>query len=136
MLVWTDPAIPASVNLPVIIPYGPIVESTNVSLLCVAMGTPTPTLSLYVNGQLMRRDDRRLISYPLINVQRNLTSVGCYATNGYGKDAQSAQSTIQTLVRCKSNNNSNYNGYHKYKKANFQCHKRKSLPRNKIKLNS
>ncbi|XP_015790397.1 Ig-like and fibronectin type-III domain-containing protein 1 [Tetranychus urticae] len=101
VLVWTDPAIPASVNLPLIIPAGPVVEGTNITILCVAMGTPMPVLSLYVNGQLKRREERRHISFQLANVDRNLSSIGCYAANGFGKDAQSAQSTIQVLVRFK-----------------------------------
>lgn len=38
LLVWTDPAIPASVNLPVIIPNGPIIEGHNATALCVTSG--------------------------------------------------------------------------------------------------
>lgn len=38
LLVWTDPAIPASVNLPMIIPNGPVIEGHNATVLCVALG--------------------------------------------------------------------------------------------------
>lgn len=44
ILVWTDPAIPASVNLPVTIPAGPIIEGHNLTALCICSGNPTPTL--------------------------------------------------------------------------------------------
>ena len=101
-LVWTDPAIPASVNLPVIIPAGPITEDSNVTFMCIGVGIPTPTLSMLINGQIVMREERRHISLTIIGVKRNLTSVSCYASNGFGKDAQSAQSSLEIRVRCKS----------------------------------
>lgn len=102
-LVWTDPAIPASVNLPVIIPAGPIIEGSNVTFMCIGVGTPTPTLSLLLNGQEVMRQERRHISLTVLNVRRNLTSVSCYATNGFtnGRSSQAAQSTLELRVRFK-----------------------------------
>jgi hypothetical protein len=44
LLVWTDPAIPASVNLPLIIPNGPIFEGQNTTALCVATGKQSISL--------------------------------------------------------------------------------------------
>ena len=101
ILVWTDAAIPATVNLPVIIPAGPVVEGSNITVLCVATGTPIPLVSVYVNGYLQKKEERRHLSYTINNVSRNLTSVTCFASNGYGRDAQSAQSSIEIRVRCK-----------------------------------
>ena len=101
ILVWTDPAIPASVNLPVIIPSGPITEDSNVTFMCIGIGIPTPTLAMLINGQVVTRDDRRHLSLTVIGVKRNLTTVSCYASNGIGKDTQSAQSSLEIRVRCK-----------------------------------
>ncbi|RWS04782.1 Ig-like and fibronectin type-III domain-containing protein C25G4.10-like protein, partial [Dinothrombium tinctorium] len=101
VLVWTDPAIPAAVNIPVIIPAGPIVEGSVITVMCVGMGIPTPTVSLYVNGFLMKKDSRRHIALTIPNVQRNLTSITCVAVNGYGKDRKTAQSTLEVRVRYK-----------------------------------
>lgn len=102
VLVWTDPAIPASVNLPVIIPAGPIVEDSNVTFMCIGVGIPTPIISMLINGQVVMREERRHISLTIIGVKRNLTSVSCYASNGFGRDAQSAQSSLEIRVRCKN----------------------------------
>lgn len=101
ILVWTDPAIPASVNLPVIIPSGPITEDSNVTFMCIGIGIPTPTLAMLINGQVVSRDERRHLSLTVIGVKRNLTTVSCYASNGIGKDTQSAQSSLEIRVRCK-----------------------------------
>jgi hypothetical protein len=101
-LVWTDPAIPASVNLPIIIPAGPIIEGSNVTFMCIGIGTPTPILSLLINGHVVVKQERRHISLTVINVKRNLTSVSCYASNGFtGRRTQAAQSSIEIRVRYK-----------------------------------
>lgn len=111
LLVWTDPAIPASVNLPVIIPNEPVIEGHNATALCVASGTPAPTLSIYVNGLLVRREERRHLTFTMTNIKRNMSTVTCYAINGYGPDMQSSQSTLELKVRCKYHLNCflNYN---------------------------
>ena len=100
LLVWTDPAIPASVNLPVTIPTGPIIEGHNLTALCVCSGNPTPTLSIYINGVLVKREEKRHLTYTITNVQRQVSSITCYAINGYGNDQQSSQSTLEVKVRC------------------------------------
>lgn len=103
-LVWTDPAIPASVNLPVIIPAGPIIEGNNVTFMCIGVGTPAPTLSLLLNGQVALRQERRHIALTVIGVKRNLTQVSCYATNGFSRtksSSEAAQSSLEIRVRFK-----------------------------------
>lgn len=104
VLVWTDPAIPASVNLPIIIPAGPVVENSNVTFMCIGVGTPTPVLSMLVNGQVVVKEERRHISLTVPYIKRDMTTVSCYATNGFGKDAQSAQSSLEIRVRCELKN--------------------------------
>lgn len=98
VLVWTDPAIPASVNLPVIIPAGPIYEGSNVTFMCIGIGTPPPYLSMFLNGHEVMREERRHITLTVISVQRNLTSVSCFASNGFGSGAQS---TLELRIRFK-----------------------------------
>ena len=82
ILVWTDPIIPASVNLPVTIPAGPIIEGHNLTALCVCSGNPTPTLSVYINGVLVKREEKRHLTYTVNNIQRQVSSITCYAING------------------------------------------------------
>ena len=109
LLVWTDPIIPASVNLPVTIPAGPIIEGHNLTALCVCSGNPTPTLSIYINGVLVKREEKRHLTYTITNVQRQVSSITCYAINGYGNDMQSSQSTLEVKVRFKPIINMNNN---------------------------
>lgn len=99
IIVWTNPAIRASVQLPVVIPAGPIMEGSNVTFMCVAMGIPMPTLSLFVNGQLVVKREFRHVAYSIANVNRSLSSVACHAVNGIGQDTQSAQSSLLLRVR-------------------------------------
>lgn len=53
VLAWTDAAIPAYVNLPLIAPIGPIREGSNITVACLGYGVPTPNTSIYINGQLL-----------------------------------------------------------------------------------
>lgn len=91
VMVWTDPAVPALVHSPVIIPAGQILEGTNVTILCIGVGIPVPTTSVFVNGKLMKKEKQRHVAYTLVRIRRNITNVGCYADNGYGFGAQSSQ---------------------------------------------
>ncbi|CAG9788518.1 unnamed protein product [Diatraea saccharalis] len=50
LLAWTDPAYPAYVEPPTINPVNLVVEGSSMTILCIAMGTPTPTISLYISG--------------------------------------------------------------------------------------
>jgi len=126
-LVWTDPAIPASVNLPVIIPAGPIIEGSNVTFMCIGLGTPTPVLSLLLNGQVVMKQERRHIALTVVGVKRNLTSVSCYASNGFsinkGSDQQAAQSSLEIRVRFKPSITSSSNNVHVIKNSptRLQC---------------
>ncbi|XP_023234906.1 Ig-like and fibronectin type-III domain-containing protein 2 [Centruroides sculpturatus] len=106
VMVWTDPAVPALVHAPVIIPAGQILEGLNVTILCIGVGIPVPTTSVFVNGKLMKKEKQRHVAYTLVRIQRNITNVGCYADNGYGYGAQSSQDirvgfkpTVETITK-------------------------------------
>ncbi|KAF9805949.1 hypothetical protein SFRURICE_004161 [Spodoptera frugiperda] len=49
LLAWTDPAYPAYVEPPSVNPVNLVVEGSSMTILCIAMGTPTPTISLYIS---------------------------------------------------------------------------------------
>lgn len=98
VLAWTDPAIPAFLNPPVIVPPEPIIEGANVTLLCVATGMPIPVVSLFVNGQLMVQQQQSHVALVIPNIQHNVTKVDCFADNGLG---QGAQSSASLEVSCK-----------------------------------
>ncbi|XP_064458219.1 Ig-like and fibronectin type-III domain-containing protein 1 [Ornithodoros turicata] len=89
-LAWTDAAIPAFVNLPLVIPAGPIMEGVNMTVMCIAVGVPTPTVSVYVNGVMMAQLPQHHIAVTVPRVSRNVTKVSCFASNGYGHGAHSS----------------------------------------------
>lgn len=106
ILAWTDPAIPAFLNPPVIVPPDPIVEGANVTILCVATGMPVPVVSLFLNGQLMIQQQQSHVAYILPNINHHITKVDCFADNGLGQGAQSSmkievnfQPTVQAMEK-------------------------------------
>ena len=64
------------------------------TVLCVAMGTPMPTVSLYVSGNLIHQEKTRHLVTVLTNVTRSMNSVTCYAENGYGQPSQASKRVI------------------------------------------
>lgn len=90
VLAWTDAAIPAFVNLPLVIPSGPIMEGVNMTVMCIGVGVPTPTVSVYVNGVLQIQLPQHHVAITVPRVSRNVTKVSCFATNGYGHGAHSS----------------------------------------------
>ncbi|XP_075547346.1 Ig-like and fibronectin type-III domain-containing protein 2 [Dermacentor variabilis] len=90
VLAWTDAAIPAFVNLPLVIPSGPIMEGINMTVMCIGVGVPTPTVSVYVNGILQIQLPQHHVAITVPRVSRNVTKVSCFATNGYGHGAHSS----------------------------------------------
>ncbi|XP_067138192.1 Ig-like and fibronectin type-III domain-containing protein 1 [Centruroides vittatus] len=87
---WTDPAIPAFLNPPVIISPEPLLEGNNVTVLCVATGIPIPTVSIFLNGQLQVEQQQSHVALVTPHIYRNASKVDCYADNGYGEGAQSS----------------------------------------------
>ncbi|XP_064105777.1 Ig-like and fibronectin type-III domain-containing protein 1 isoform X2 [Macrobrachium nipponense] len=98
LLAWTDPAYPAFVEKPTIHPINLIVEGGNMTVLCIAMGSPPPTVSLYISGLLVNQNVTRHMVTVVPNVTRNMTDISCYADNGYGTPMQ-ASKTIRISRR-------------------------------------
>uniref|UniRef100_T1HB70 Uncharacterized protein n=1 Tax=Rhodnius prolixus TaxID=13249 RepID=T1HB70_RHOPR len=84
LLAWTDPAYPAFVEPPTVHPINLIVEGSSMTILCIAMGTPMPTISLYISGRLVRQEVTRHMVTVIYNVTRDMNLISCYADNGYG----------------------------------------------------
>ncbi|XP_039756067.1 Ig-like and fibronectin type-III domain-containing protein 1 isoform X2 [Pararge aegeria] len=91
LLAWTDPAYPAFVEPPTINPVNLVVEGSSMTILCIAMGTPTPTISLYITGRLVRQEVTRHMVTVVHNVTRDMDLISCYADNGYGTPMQASR---------------------------------------------
>ncbi|XP_050664730.1 Ig-like and fibronectin type-III domain-containing protein 2 isoform X2 [Leptidea sinapis] len=91
LLAWTDPAYPAFVEPPTINPVNLVVEGSSMTILCIAMGTPTPTISLYISGRLVRQDVTRHMVTVIHNVTRDMDQISCYGDNGYGTPMQASR---------------------------------------------
>lgn len=105
LIVWTEPATPVILAPPQLEPSGPIIEGSIMIVRCDATGSPIPTISVYVNGILVKTEETRHISYKLDYVQRNLTAISCQASNAQTDSNSSifpAQSHVEIRVRCKS----------------------------------
>ena len=61
-----------------------VTEGSSMTVLCIAMGTPSPHVTLYLNGQPLRTDVTRHMVTHIHNVTRDMQHVSCYADNGYG----------------------------------------------------
>ena len=61
------------------------------TVLCIAMGTPSPHVTLYLNGQPLRTDVTRHMVTHIHNVTRDMQHVSCYADNGYGTPMQASR---------------------------------------------
>jgi len=70
LLQWTDPVIPAFVETPAIVPGPNVKEGTSFSVLCIAMGSPKPTVTLYLSGHPIRSEVTRHMVTTLTNATR------------------------------------------------------------------
>lgn len=61
------------------------------TILCLALGNPAPTISLYVGGHLVRQDTSRHMVTVIHNVTADMEHVSCYADNGYGVPMQATR---------------------------------------------
>ncbi|EAA05182.4 AGAP011355-PA [Anopheles gambiae str. PEST] len=116
LVAWTDPALPAYVDVsivseivgsfgidvycsisstskqpPTVHPSDIITEGGSMTILCLAMGNPAPTISLYVGGHLVRQDTSRHMITVIHNVTTDMEHISCYADNGYGIPMQAAK---------------------------------------------
>lgn len=55
------------------------------------MGTPMPTISLYISGRLVRQETTRHMVTVIHNVTRDMDQISCYADNGYGTPMQASR---------------------------------------------
>lgn len=90
--VWTDAAYPAYVEVPHIHPSTSIEEGSNMTVLCVAMGTPIPVVSVFVNGIIYAQQTTRHMVAVIPNVTKEMDTVVCHAENGYGMGMQASKS--------------------------------------------
>ncbi|KAG8229762.1 hypothetical protein J437_LFUL007060 [Ladona fulva] len=91
LIAWTDPAYPAFVEPPTVHPINLVIEGSSMTILCIAMGTPMPTISLYISGRLVRQETTRHMVTVVHNVTRDMNQISCYADNGYGTPMQAAR---------------------------------------------
>lgn len=61
------------------------------TILCIAMGTPMPTISLYISGRLVRQETTRHMVTVVHNVTKDMDQISCYADNGYGTPMQASR---------------------------------------------
>lgn len=78
-------------------------EGGSMTILCTALGSPTPTISLYVGGHLVRVETTRTMVTIIQNVSRDMDIVTCLATNGYGSSVQPGK---KVYISCKFEFNS------------------------------
>lgn len=69
---------------PTVHPINLVVEGSTMTILCIAMGTPMPTISLYISGRLVRQEVTRHMVTVIYNVTRDMNHISCYADNGFG----------------------------------------------------
>uniref|UniRef100_W8ADW8 Ig-like and fibronectin type-III domain-containing protein C25G4.10 n=2 Tax=Ceratitis capitata TaxID=7213 RepID=W8ADW8_CERCA len=91
LVAWTDPALPAFVDPPTVHPADNIPEGGSMTILCLALGNPAPTISLYVGGHLVRQDTSRHMVTVIHNVSADMEHISCYADNGYGVPMQATR---------------------------------------------
>jgi hypothetical protein len=58
IIAWTDPIVPAFAEAPAIQPSTGVREGDSITVLCIALGTPTPTVTLYISGHPIRSQGR------------------------------------------------------------------------------
>lgn len=91
LIAWTDPAYPAFVEPPTVHPINLVIEGSSMTILCIAMGRPMPTISLYISGRLVRQEITRHMVTVIHNVTKDMAHISCYADNGYGTPMQASR---------------------------------------------
>ncbi|RWS18051.1 Ig-like and fibronectin type-III domain-containing protein C25G4.10 [Dinothrombium tinctorium] len=102
ILVFTDSLEAAVVNGPIITPKGPILEGSNIKIECTGKGSPTPVISILINGKVVKKAEGTRVVFDLAKVESDLSSISCYATNGVKNRAgQIAQESVDIVVKSK-----------------------------------
>lgn len=76
---------------PTVHPINLVIEGSSMTILCIAMGTPMPTISLYISGRLVRQETTRHMVTVVHNVTKDMDQISCYADNGYGTPMQASR---------------------------------------------
>nr|CAD7399847.1 unnamed protein product [Timema cristinae] len=76
---------------PTVHPINLVMEGSSMTILCIAMGTPMPTISLYISGRLVRQETTRHMVTVVHNVTKDMDQISCYADNGYGTPMQASR---------------------------------------------
>ena len=71
-------------------------EGDSMTVLCLAQGTPNPTVSMFAGGIKMMTKKTRHMSVVFHNVTRNMSKLTCLADNGYGTAEDVKIVTIRT----------------------------------------
>ena len=51
IIAWTDPIVPAIAEPPRVQPETGVREGSSITVLCIALGSPTPKITLYIAGK-------------------------------------------------------------------------------------
>lgn len=97
LLASTAKPVPPTLNHPLVI-NNPI-EGNNITIMCVALGQPTPQISMFINGLLVQKRTQPYVIYHLVNLVRGHLTITCFASNGHGKDYASVQSRTEISVK-------------------------------------
>lgn len=97
LLAATAKPVPPTLNHPLVI-NNPI-EGNNITIMCVALGQPTPQISMFINGLLVQKRTQPYVIYHLVNLVRGHLTITCFASNGHGKDYASVQSRTEVSVK-------------------------------------
>lgn len=68
------------------------------TIFCLALGNPVPTISLYIGGHFVRQEIGRHMVTTIQNVSREMEHILCYATNGFGVPTQAVR---KIKISCK-----------------------------------
>lgn len=61
------------------------------TILCLALGNPIPTISLYIGGHFVRSEIGRHMVTIIQNVTKDMEKVSCQVSNGYGVPMQATR---------------------------------------------
>lgn len=68
------------------------------TILCVALGDPIPTISLYIGGHMIHSEVGRHLVTIIHNVTVDMDRVACHTKNGYGPPMMSER---KISISCK-----------------------------------
>ncbi len=63
---------------------GEVIEGGQFSVLCIAMGSPAPAVTLYISGHPIRTETTRHMVTTIKNATKLMEDIACHADNGYG----------------------------------------------------